>query len=157
LSAWATALLVLGCACDAWAQGRLYATWAPWQADSALAAWALKRFVDPDAQFESVATGTRLAPERALDTPDSPYRRSGARTAFEEVARVHKLDVACIERLRPIVRVLELARWRKSESPQAESFEAALNQRLPHEPGRGGLEPAFSYIDSFCATALDAK
>jgi hypothetical protein len=150
-------LLVLGYAGSVSAQGRLYTTWAPWQADSVLAAWALKRFVDPDAQFESAAGGTRLPADRALDTPDSPYRRTAARTAFEEVVRLHKLDFACIERLRPIIRVLELARWRKSESPQAEGFESALSQRLPREPGRGGLEPAFSYIDSFCASAPDTK
>jgi hypothetical protein len=157
LSAWAIAVLVLGWSGSAWPEGRLYTTWAPWQADSVVAAWTLKRYVDPGAQFEAVASGTRLPADRALDTPDSAYRRSGARTAFEEVVRVHKLEFACLERLRPIIRVLELARWRKSESPQAESFESALNQRLPREPGRGGLESAFAYVDSFCATAPDTK
>jgi hypothetical protein len=133
------------------AQDHLYTTWAPWQADSALAAWALKRFVDPKAEFEAVTAGIRLPPHRALDTPDSAYRRSAARTAFEEVVRLHNLEFNCLGRIRPIIRLLELVRWRKSENPEAEVFEAALSQRLPSGPGRGGLEAAFSYIDAFCA------
>jgi hypothetical protein len=136
-----------GCAAE-----RVYTTWAPWQVDSALAAWAIKRYVDPGAQFESVVTGTRLAADRALDTPDSVYRRTAARTAFEEVVRVHGLEFNCAARLRRIVRVLELVRWRKAENPEAEAFELALNERLPRTPQRGGLEAAFAYIESFCVS-----
>jgi hypothetical protein len=133
---------------------RTYATWTPWQADSVLAAWALQRYVHPEAQFESLPRGTPIPADTALDTPDSPYRRSGVRTAFEEVLRLHRVPQdPCIEKLRPIVRLLELAAWRKAEMPDAEQFETELSALLPVSPTKGGLERALEYVDRFCATA----
>lgn len=128
----------------------LYVTWHPWQVDSVLAAWALKRFVFMEAGFASVPKGTPIAAGQALDIPDSAYRRNGLRTAYEEVLRLHHLVAPCAERLRPIARVLELAQWRKSEYPEAENFEAGLLPLLPTQPTGDGLTPAFAYIDQFC-------
>lgn len=130
---------------------RAYVTWHPWQADSVLAAWALKRYVAQNAEFESVPNGTPIALEQALDTPDSPYRRNALRTAYEEALRIHRIESQCAERMRPIVRVLELVQWRKAEHPEAESFEAGLLPLLPQQPSRGGLTAAFAYIDQFCS------
>lgn len=133
------------------AETKTYATWLPWQVDSVVAAWALKRYVEPKAQFESVPRGTVLPAERALDTPASPYRRNGRQTAFDETIRINKIRVPCAERLAPIVRVLELAPWRKAENAEAEKFEIELNRLMPQGPAKGGLDAAFSYIDQFCA------
>lgn len=137
---------------------RLYLTWAPWQVDSVLAAWVIKRHVYPDADFGMVVRGAPIATAQAIDTPASPYRRNGMRTAFEETLRVHAVpEDACIGRLRSIVRVLELAAWRKVEWPDTERFELELLRMLPKEPSKGRLEPAFEYIDRFCASASGEK
>lgn len=127
-----------------------YSTWVPWQVDSVVAAWVLKRYVHADAIFESVPRGTSLSPERALDTPASLYRRNGRQTAFDETLRINKLRFACADKLGPIVRMLELAPWRKSENPGAEKFESELNRLMPQGTTKGGLEAAFGYIDRFC-------
>jgi len=132
------------------AEPRTYSAWVPWQVDSVVTAWLLKRYVHPGALFENVPRGTILSPERALDTPASPYRRSGRHTAFEETLRIHKIHIACADKLGPIVRMLELASWRKSENPEAEKFELELNRLMPQGPAKGGLDAAFSYIDQYC-------
>lgn len=151
LSVVLTACFGVAAASDAIATRR-YVTWYPWQADSVLAAWALKRHVSAAAEFESAPNGAPVPADQALDIPESVYRRNGLRTAYEEVLRVHRVDSPCTERLRPIVRVLELASWRKAEHPEAENFEAGLLPLLPRQPGKGGLAAAFAYVDQFCST-----
>lgn len=136
------------------AEQKTFTTWLPWQVDSVVAAWVLKRYVHPDALFESAPRGTDIPSERALDTPASPYRRNGRQTAFDETMRIHKLRFACADKLAPIVRMLELAPWRKSENPEAEKFELELNRLMPQGSTKGGLDSAFSYIDQYCGNPV---
>ena len=136
--------------CDVYGEPKVFITWAPWQVDSVLAAWALQRYVFFGAGFEAVQAGTDLPNDVALDTPNSKYRRNGSRTAFEEVLRTHSLKVPCTEYLRPLNRVLELTKWRKSEYPEAEAFESKLAELYPMKPGKGGLEAAFHHLDEIC-------
>lgn len=125
-------------------------TWHPWQLDSVLVAWALTQVKSPPPTFESVARGTDIPAEHAIDTPDSPYRRTGQRTAFDEALRLTHLQHPCSARLREAVRVIELAPWRKTEFPAVEAFEARVLAALPAQPGRGGLERAMAEIDRYC-------
>ena len=125
-------------------------TWHPWQLDSVLVAWALLQVRQPRPTFESVARGTPIAPDRAIDTPDSPYRRTGQRTAFEEAVRQAGVTHACIPRLREAVRVVELAAWRKPEHPAVEAFEARVLTATPAQPSRGGLDAALAVVDRYC-------
>lgn len=131
------------------AHGQRIATWAPWESDSAATAWVLQRHVYPDATFQSLPKGTPIE-GLALDVPDSPYRRTATATAFEAAVRQHQIQNPCVARLTPKIRLLELAPWRKSTSPDAEDFEARLAPLLPSEPTVGGLEPAFAFLDTFC-------
>jgi hypothetical protein len=125
-------------------------TWHPWQLDSVLVAWVLvqSRAVAPE--FESVTRGQILSPEQAIDTPESPYRRTGQRTAFEAAVHQSQLQHPCTHRLREAVRVVELAAWRKPEHPAIEAFEARLLKTLPTQATRGGLEAAFAEIQRYC-------
>lgn len=134
-----------------------FSTWAPWQTDSVAAAWALKRYVYPDAVFASVPKGTPLSEDEALDTPDSPYRRNGRQTAFDETLRINGIRLECSEKLGKIIRLLELAPWRKAENPEAEKFESELNRLIPLEPLPGELDAAFAYIDQFCVNSLQER
>jgi hypothetical protein len=125
-------------------------TWHPWQLDSVLVAWALMQAKSPPPEFESVTRGLAIAPERAIDTPDSPYRRTGQRTAFDEAVRLTGAKHVCVPRLREAVRVVELAPWRKPEFPAVEEFEARVLKVLPRQPARGGLEAAMHEIERYC-------
>ena len=144
----------MGLACAAMAPARaadgVLQTWHPWQLDSVLVAWALVQTQTPAPPFESLPRGQAIPPERAIDTPDSPYRRTGQRTAFEEAARRHGLAHPCAARLREAVRVVELAPWRKPEFPWVEEFEARVLKAIPAQPQRGGLEPALDEVNRFC-------
>jgi hypothetical protein len=125
-------------------------TWHPWQLDSLLVAWALTQAKVPAPVFESITRGAAIPPERAIDTPDSPYRRTGHRTAFEEAVRLNKVNHPCVPRLRDAVRVVELAAWRKPEYPAVEEFEARVLKLIPPQPMRGGLEAALAEVDKYC-------
>lgn len=125
-------------------------TWHPWQLDSVLVAWALTQSKTPAPVFESITRGTVISPERAIDTPDSPYRRTGHRTAFEEAVRLNKVNHSCVLRLRDAVRVVELAAWRKPEYPAVEEFEARVLKVIPAQPMRGGLDAALAEVDRYC-------
>jgi len=135
------------------AQSMIYKTWAPWEIDSFMAAWALKRYVHPEAKFVSLPKGTKTDPATTIDTPDAKYRRNATKTAFEEVVRIHKISMPCFDKIRPIVRLLELSRWRKSENREAEEFEDNLRSLLPKDTRKGNLEKAFEYVDKFCKTS----
>lgn len=124
-------------------------TWHPWQLDSLLVAWALSQAPRPPL-FESLPRGQPIPAERAIDTPDSPFRRTGQRTAFEAVVRQAELRHPCVPRLRDAVRVVELAAWRKPEFPQVEEFEARVLRVIPAQAARGGLEAAFAEIERYC-------
>lgn len=125
-------------------------TWHPWQLDSVLVAWALTQVKAPPPPFESITRGVPVPAERAIDTPDSPFRRTGQRTAFEEAVRQAGVKHPCVARLRDAVRVVELAAWRKPEFPHVEEFEARVLNVIPAQPQRGGLEPAFAEVERYC-------
>ena len=125
-------------------------TWHPWQLDSVLVAWALTQGKAPTPMFESITRGVAIPPERAIDTPDSPYRRTGHRTAFEEAVRLNNVNHPCVPRLRDAVRVVELAAWRKPEHPAVEEFEARVLKLIPAAPMRGGLDAALAEVDRYC-------
>ncbi len=136
---------------------QVYKTWAPWETDSFLAAWALKRYVHPEARFAALPRGTKIKPGTAIDVPDSPYRRNATRTAFEEVVRIHHLNIPCFMRIRSMARLLEMSPWRKSENREAVDFEFGLRPLLPKTPVEGGLEAAFEYVDGFCKSSSDGE
>ena len=126
-------------------------TWHPWQLDSVLVAWVLLQAQQtPAPLFESIVRGTPIPPERAIDTPNSPYRRNGQRTAFEEAVRQIGVKHPCVPRLRDAVRVVELAAWRKPEYPLVEEFEARVLKVIPTGPMRGGLEAALGEVERYC-------
>ncbi len=148
---WVVAMALVGAGQHAVAAERLMQTWHPWQMDSVLVVWALTQV--PRAQplvVESVVRGTPIPPEQAIDTPESPYRRNGRRTAFEEAVRQTGVSHPCLPRLHEAVRVVELASWRKPEYPAVEAFEARLRRLIPSQPMRGGLDAALEEVEKYC-------
>ena len=125
-------------------------TWHPWQLDSVLVVWALMQTQNAAPLVESVLRGAAIPPDQAIDTPDSPYRRTGQRTAFEEAVRRNNVNHPCVPRLRDAVRVVELAPWRKPEFAAVEAFEARVLKVIPTQPMRGGLDGALAEVERFC-------
>jgi hypothetical protein len=125
-------------------------TWAPWEIDSTVTAWYLKRYVLQDVEYKSVPKGTLTESELSLDQPNSPYRRSAKQTTLDSAIDRHKYTNKCIKELVKVVRLLELMPWRKSTQADAEQFEYELMPLLPKQPVKGGLEFAFDYLDTYC-------
>jgi hypothetical protein len=147
------------------ANDRALQTWHPWQLDSVLVAWVLSQAQPLGSSgagsappvFESVPRGAPIPVERAIDTPDSPYRRTAQRTAFEEAVRLTGFKHNCFAVLRDAVRVVELAPWRKPEFPTVEEFEARVLRAIPQQPRQGGLEAALTEVDRYCKETRDSK
>ena len=129
-------------------------SWYPWETDSVLTAWVIKRHVFQGATFVSLPKGETLEMAQAINTPDANYRRNGTKTAFEMAVYHHHLQFACLTTLKPLIRLLELAPWRKSTNSEAVKFEHHIKQLLPSQPQQNGLAPAFQYIDQYCQAHL---
>lgn len=122
-----------------------------WEADSVLVAWLIKKHVDKEAIFSSIPRGERIEKKFSINTPYSPLRRNARYTAFDAATRIYGVESQCVDKIRPLIRVLEMTPWRKHEHLEALNFEKGLAPLLPVETGEGKLEDAFSYIDAFCS------
>ncbi len=129
-----------------------YKTDRPWEIDSVLVAWLIKHYVDKDAVFSSVPRGEHIKKEFSINTPYSPLRRSARCSAFDAGVRIYKVKSQCVEKIRPLIRLLEITSWRKHEYPEALKFEQGLMPLIPLDPGIENLEKAFLYIDSYCGS-----
>ena len=139
------------------AGGQHYITYSPWETDSVLVAWLIKNYVDKQAVFSAVPKGDEIPKEFAINTPNSPFRRNARFTAFDAAVRIHEVKEECVLKIQPIIRLLEMAPWRKHEDIEALHFEQDIVPLLPEDPGTGGLEEAFAFIDNFCASGEENK
>jgi len=124
----------------------IYKTYSRWEIDSLLVAWLISRYIDKDAAFRIVPKGTHIEAKYAINTPNSRFRRSGRETAFESALRYYNIHNYCSDKLTPIVRVLEMAPWRKSEDIYILRFESDIITRSKDE----NISALFEYIDNYC-------
>ncbi len=127
-------------------QATVYKTYSQWEIDALFVAWLISRHVDKDAAFRVVPKGTSIEAKYAINTPNSRFRRSGRETAFESALRHYDIHNDCSDKLTPIIRVLEMAPWRKSEDMHILSFESDVVTRLKD----GNISAVFEYIDNYC-------
>jgi hypothetical protein len=133
-----------------YAEGGHYKAYMPWETDSIFVAWLIKRYVDKEAVFSTVPKSEKIAKKYAINTANSRMRRSARFTAFEEAARIYKIDNKCVEKLRPIIRILEMTPWRKEGDMHALHFEQGIVPLLPTKAGEHSLNKVFTYIDNYC-------
>ena len=124
----------------------VYKTYAQWEVDALFVAWLINRHVEKDSEFIIVKKGTLIEAKYAINTPNSRFRRSAKETAFESALREFNIRNSCTDTLTPIIRILELAPWRKSEYHHVLTFESDLVTRLKQQD----ISAAFDYIDSYC-------
>jgi len=105
------------------ANAALYASWDRYEADKLAAAWLIKRFVDPAAEFRFLPAGTPL-PHEAIpfDVPGVPLGRSIRRTTFTAVYRHYRLADPTLERIGLFINDLELNVWEDKEYPESQAI-----------------------------------
>ena len=128
------------------AYARTYKTYAQWEVDAVAVAWLIQKYIDKEANFEIVKKETPIQAEQAVNTPNSRFRRTAKETAFESALRYYKIDSSCTKKIVPLVRVIEMAPWRKSEDMRVLNFEKDVVTKLQEE----GIFAVFEYIDHFC-------
>lgn len=143
-------ILILLASSLLFAQGGHYKSYMPWETDSVFVAWLIKRHVDKDAVFSAIKKPEKIEKEFAINTSYSDMRRSSRFTAFEAAVRIYKIDDKCVDKLRPIIRVLEMTPWRKHEDMRSFRFEEGIVPLFPTESGQQSLEEVFMYIDNYC-------
>jgi hypothetical protein len=124
----------------------VYKTYAQWEVDALLVAWLISRYVEKNSKFEVVEKGTYIEKRYAINTPNSKFRRSGKETAFESALRQLNIHNSCTNILTPIIRIIELAPWRKSEHIHVLAFESDVMVQLQQQD----ISAAFNYIDNYC-------
>ncbi|RLA72838.1 MAG: hypothetical protein DRG78_23295 [Epsilonproteobacteria bacterium] len=124
----------------------VYKIYSQWEVDSVFVAWLINRYVDRESEFIVVEKGMSIDNQYAINTPNSRFRRSAKETAFESALRQFKISNSCTDKLIPIIRVVELAPWRKSEYLYILNFESDIVRLLNEE----NISAAFDYIDSYC-------
>ena len=132
------------------AGGDHYKSYMPWETDSIFVAWLIKRHVDKDAVFSAIKKPQKIEKKFAINTSYSDMRRSSRFTAFEAAARIHNVSNECVDKLRPIIRVLEMTPWRKHEDMRSFRFELGIVPLFPEKSGQQSLEDVFNYIDKYC-------
>lgn len=138
---WLTSLILLSSL-----HASVYKTYSQWEIDAVFVAWLISRHVDKDAAFRIVPKGTQIDKDFSINTPNSKFRRSGRETAFESALRHYNIHNDCTNKLVPLIRVLEMAPWRKSEDIHILSFESDVVKLLKEE----NLSAVFGYIDNYC-------
>lgn len=129
-----------------------YYAYFPYESDSVLTAWLIKRYKDPGALFAGIEKGRKASvpPVLQINTTSSLYRRSSRFTAFESAKRRLGVSDSCTQKLVKVSRLLEMAPWRKQQFPEYLELERKIHDALPEDPGPHDLSEAFSIIDDYC-------
>jgi len=124
----------------------VYKTYSQWEVDAIMVAWLIHSYVEKDSEFMLVEKGSYIDKDYAINTPNSKFRRGAKETAFESALRQLRIGNSCTDKLVPIIRVVELAPWRKSEYLYILNFEQEIVTLLHKD----GLNSTFLYIDNYC-------
>lgn len=131
----------------------LYVTWNVFEVDRLMSMWALKRFVDPQAEFYFIEPFSRSRIGTPFDMPEGKYRRIGNSTAFEIVLRDARRPLPpATSELIEIARLFELEPWQLPRYPARK----ALGDRLLTSSIKRGSQSRFSDIEDHTFAILDS-
>lgn len=107
---------------------RVFSTWGGFlEADRCAAAWAIRRFVEPDARFRIHPPQTMQMEGTAFDVPlPGPYARQPKMTMLDTILAAHKVQDPAALRLAAVIRDIELNRWAEKKTPEAPGIEAVI-------------------------------
>jgi len=93
--------------------GHMYATWAGFEADRYMAAWLIKRFIDPEAEFSFLPIGSEVPADGsiAFDMPGGRWFRGGRQSTAELILHDIGAEDPALDSMVGMVRKLEMAYW----------------------------------------------
>jgi hypothetical protein len=128
-----------------------YKTYYPWESDSVLVAWVIDKFADTNASFIAVdKRKEKIGKKNSINSSNSKLRRTARFTAFEMALHHYKVDNSCTNKIKRVIRVLEMTPWKKNEYEDVLAFEEGFVTLFPTTIEDNNLTKAFLYIDKFC-------
>lgn len=132
-------------------QPHTYVTWDRFEVDRCVAAWLIKRFLDPQAEFELRPVGSSVPKEGCIpfDVPGGSYERAPRRSVSEAVwAKTGQHDQN-INEIIALVRATEVGFWKLDPASREARFQESLRALWTdaQEPPKR-LADTFAYLDN---------
>jgi len=109
----------------------IYWTWDTMEFDKCVAAWMIRRFIDPEAVFQFHAEGTTEAEGTPFDVPGKPWSRKHLKCTSDCVLETLNRDDPALQEIVHFAHVTELNRWQLDRFPDArrhfEEVRAVMN------------------------------
>ncbi len=133
----------------------LYVTWDRFEVDRCVATWLIKRFLDPEAEFEFHPVGSPIRSSAwiAYDTPGARYERTPGKSVSAVVLAETGLEDPAVDRLVQLVQTTEVAFWMMKPGSEEANLRDSLQAIWMNtsEPKKR-LQPIFDHIDKLVAT-----
>ena len=135
-------------------QTHRYVTWDRFEVDRCVAAWLIKRHLDPEATFEFLPVGTPVPRTGCItfDAPNAQYERAPGKAVSELILSETNLRDSSINRLIKMVRATEVAFWMlKPDSEEGRLKDTLQRMWIEDRQPDERLEPIFAYLDAVYA------
>ncbi|HHK60614.1 MAG TPA: hypothetical protein ENJ73_02675 [Desulfobacterales bacterium] len=130
-----------------------YATWDRYEADKLAAAWLIKRFADPAAEFVFLPAGTP-PPANAIpfDIPGAALARTARTTTYTTVRHRYRLEDPVLARIGLFINDLELNVWEEKAFPESRTIANMVAGLVRQKaPPAEALATAFRFFDGLYA------
>lgn len=107
-------------------KGQIYSTWEGLEADKCASIWAIRRFVDAEAQFKFLPKGTLVQEGIPFDTPTSELSRDARQAAFGKILTKYKLDDPVLRDIDKIIWDIEVNKWEKKVTNEAQGVNSVV-------------------------------
>jgi len=124
-------LLVLGsCVGEARSAGssHLYVTWDGAEPDKGASAWYIKRYIDPQAIFQTAPQGYLFDSGTVFDAPQGRYRRVQNASTLETLLRDHPSGDPIIVKLGLLMHDIEINIWQPKRFPESIAIESRVKE-----------------------------
>ncbi len=122
----------------------------PYEPDTILTAWLIKKNVDKNAKFTGYDRNITLNSKYSINSKNSKFRRNGRFTAYEVAKRFYNISNSCSNKYVNIIKILELMPWKKEEFYNVVKFENGVKPLIPQGRGDLNLTKLFLFIDKYC-------
>lgn len=134
----------------------LYVTWDRFEVDRCVAAWLIKRRLDPLARFELLPVESPPPSEGCVsfDVPGAKYERQPGTSVSEAVLAEINVEDPALDWLIRLVRAVEVAFWMLEPDSEEAKLRGALLARWEQAPDTDQrFQAIFEYLDEVHAAA----
>jgi hypothetical protein len=129
--------------------GTRYATTPAVEPDRCATAWAIRRYVDPQATFEFHPEGTLPEGVTAFDLPEAELRRDARRATLEVLIERARLSDPFVLQLGRLVHDVEIRAWARPADAPSVAFERRLMTAVLAAPDpTSALTACFQVLDA---------